>query len=198
MNDYYTNLDSPESGSKEEKLYTSTDGVSVNEYFTVSILRMKVIVYIIATCVPIAMYLWLRKYLFMFEDDGYAEFVFGIRLLLIFFFVMVIVLFWENAGKKIEVMGNSISFTQWFLIHEDITINDVRECEVITGLTSYSRYRSITYNKIVIRYGDNKKISVVDITYNNWNALARYLEYKGKASFIDGRSFLAKFFDKDI
>ena len=197
MNDYYENLDSVRETKTEEKLYTNTDGVSVQEYFTVAILRSKLIIELIVLAVPIAFYMWIRRFLIAFENDGFAEHVFGIRLILILFFVLVIVLLWENAGKKIEVMGNALSFTEWFLIHKDISINEVTDCEVITGLTSYSRYRSITYNKIVIHYGDKKKISVIDITYGNWNTLARYMEYKGKATFIDGRGFLTRFFDRD-
>ena len=177
--------------------YKDTDVVSVDEFFSVEILRIRMYLICIAFVIPIAMYMWLYKYLVMFEDAGDPEFAFCIRLMLFLAIAFLIIFFWEVVGKKIEITGNAISITKWFFIHEDISIKDVTKCEVITGLTSYNRYHTTHYNKIVIHYGDKKKISVIDISYSNWNKLARYMEYKGKASFIDGRGFLSRLLDKD-
>jgi len=202
MEDYYKNTDCTEnyytSTDNNTDYYTSTDGVSVPEFFTVEILRVKVIIYYICFLIPIVLFIWWNKYFVMFENDGYAGYAFVLRLMLLLFLAFLIIGFWENAGKKIQTFGNTISITRWFFVHEDISIRDVTECEVITGLTSHGRYHTTHYNKIVIHYGDRKKISVTDITYSNWNMLARYMDYKGKASFIDGRNFFDRFFDSRL
>ena len=193
QNDYYTNLD------PSDDYYAATDGISeddlVNKNFVIEVNTTKKIIHFIGVLMPFAFYLMLYGFIKSIGDYGniVSFMLFAMFMLFAGFFVI-------NVGKKIEIIDKTIIITRFFYRKEIISIKDITKCEVITGLSSHGRYRTVYYNKVVIYYaagGKDRKVDMTDDLYTGYNELVRYMDYFVKCDFLDGRTFFSSFFDND-
>ena len=118
-----------------------------------------------------------------------------ITCVLFIFFLLFLGFFIVNVGKKIEIIDKTIIITRLFYRKELISRKDITKCEVITGLTSYGRYHSEDYNKVVIYYvaeGKERKVDMTDNLYTCYNELVRYMDYYVKCDFIDGINYSSR------
>ena len=164
----------------------------------VRIIPWRMIANVIILIIPPVAYYIAWPMLYALEVVGYttAKNVFIFFMVLIFFFGVVL-LFW-NAGKEVVVSGRGLVIRNFFIFQESISLDQVYKCEVITGLTVHSRYHTEHFNKAVIYYGDNSRVSFNDNMYRGWNELVRYMDLAGKTVRIDGRSKLARFMDEKL
>ena len=192
-NDYYTNT------GKQDSYYDSTDKITeddlVNKNFVIQINKPRLIAHIIGLLIPFIFYLMCYRFIKYAGDYGTY-----ITCVLFIFFLLFLGFFIVNVGKKIEIIDKTIIITRLFYRKELISRKDITKCEVITGLTSYGRYHSEDYNKVVIYYvaeGKERKVDMTDNLYTCYNELVRYMDYFVKCDFIDGRSAFARFFDNN-
>lgn len=166
-----------------------------NAAIRVRIIPWRLIANVVVLIIPIVAYYVAWPMLFALEAVGYttAKNMFTFFMVLTFFFGLV--LLFANAGKEVVVSGRGIVIRNFFIFQDAITLDQVYKCEVITGLTVHSRYHTETFNKAVIYYGDNSKVSFNDNMYRGWNELVRYMELAGKTVHVDGRSRLSKALD---
>ena len=164
----------------------------------VRIIPWRMIANVIILIIPPVAYYIAWPMLYALEVVGYttAKNVFIFFMVLIFFFGVVL-LFW-NAGKEVVVSGRGLVIRNFFIFQESISLDQVYKCEVITGLTVHSRYHTEHFNKAVIYYGDNSRVSFNDNMYRGWNELVRYMDLAGKTIRIDGRSKLSRFMDEKL
>ena len=192
-NDYYSNISQP------NDYYDSTDKITeddlVNKNFVIQINKPRLIAHIIGLLIPFIFYLMCYRFIKYAGDYGTY-----ITCVLFIFFLLFLGFFIVNVGKKIEIIDKTIIITRLFYRKELISRKDITKCEVITGLTSYGRYHSEDYNKVVIYYvaeGKERKVDMTDNLYTCYNELVRYMDYFVKCDFIDGRSAFARFFDNN-
>lgn len=192
-NDYYSNISQP------NDYYDSTDKITeddlVNKNFVIQINKPRLIAHIIGLLIPFIFYLMCYRFIKYAGDYGTY-----ITCVLFIFFLLFLGFFIVNVGKKIEIIDKTIIITRLFYQKELISRKDITKCEVITGLTSYGRYHSEDYNKVVIYYvaeGKERKVDMTDNLYTCYNELVRYMDYFVKCDFIDGRSAFARFFDNN-
>ena len=192
-NDYYSNISQP------NDYYDSTDKITeddlVNKNFVIQINKPRLIAHIIGLLIPFVFYLMCYRFIKYAGDYGTY-----ITCVLFIFFLLFLGFFIVNVGKKIEIIDKTIIITRLFYRKELISRKDITKCEVITGLTSYGRYHSEDYNKVVIYYvaeGKERKVDMTDNLYTCYNELVRYMDYFVKCDFIDGRSAFARFFDNN-
>ena len=192
-NDYYSNISQP------NDYYDSTDKITeddlVNKNFVIQINKPRLIAHIIGLLIPFIFYLMCYRFIKYAGDYGTY-----ITCVLFVFFLLFLGFFIVNVGKKIEIIDKTIIITRLFYRKELISRKDITKCEVITGLTSYGRYHSEDYNKVVIYYvaeGKERKVDMTDNLYTCYNELVRYMDYFVKCDFIDGRSAFARFFDNN-
>ena len=192
-NDYYSNISQP------NDYYDSTDKITeddlVNKNFVIQINKLRLIAHIIGLLIPFIFYLMCYRFIKYAGDYGTY-----ITCVLFIFFLLFLGFFIVNVGKKIEIIDKTIIITRLFYRKELISRKDITKCEVITGLTSYGRYHSEDYNKVVIYYvaeGKERKVDMTDNLYTCYNELVRYMDYFVKCDFIDGRSAFARFFDNN-
>ncbi len=169
-----------------------------NAAVRVRIIPWRLIANVVILIIPPVAYYVAWPMLYALEAVGYstAKNIFTFFMVLTFFFGIVL-LFW-NAGKEIVISGKGIVIRNFFIFQEAITLDQVYKCEVITGLTVHSRYHTEHFNKAVIYYGENSKISFNDNMYRGWNELVGYMKLAGKTIHIDGRSKLSKFMDEKL
>ena len=202
-NDYYSNTDSSNNYysniSQPNDYYDSTDKITeddlVNKNFVIQINKLRLIAHIIGLLIPFIFYLMCYRFIKYAGDYGTY-----ITCVLFIFFLLFLGFFIVNVGKKIEIIDKTIIITRLFYRKELISRKDITKCEVITGLTSYGRYHSEDYNKVVIYYvaeGKERKVDMTDNLYTCYNELVRYMDYFVKCDFIDGRSAFARFFDNN-
>lgn len=118
----------------------------------------------------------------------------GYSLFLILPISFSVLTFINSIGKKFEVNGYSATVTKMLFMHEEISINDIREAELVTGLRTGGRRPHKDYNNLVIYY-KSKSIKFADIKYDGWREMVDYLDSVGKLKRIDGRSSVRKFMD---
>ncbi len=169
-----------------------------NAAIRVRIIPWRLIANVVILIIPPVAYYVAWPMLYALDAVGYttAKNIFTFFMVLIFFLGLVL-LFW-NAGKEIVVSGRGIVIRNFFIFQEAINLNQVYKCEVITGLTVHSRYHTEHFNKAVIYYGENSKVSFTDNMYRGWNELVRYMELAGKTVRIDGRSKWSRFMDEKL
>lgn len=169
-----------------------------NAAIRVRIVPYRLIANVVILIIPPVAYYVAWPMLYALEAVGYttAKNIFTFFMILTFFLGLVL-LFW-NAGKEIIVSGKGMVIRNFFVFQESITLDQVYKCEVITGLTVHSRYHTEHFNKAVIYYGENSKVSFTDNMYRGWNDLVRYMEIAGKTVCIDGRSKWSKFMDEKL
>ena len=169
-----------------------------NAAIRVRIIPWRLIANVVVLIIPPVTYYVAWPMLYALEAVGYTtpKNVFTFFMVLIFFLGLVL-LFW-NAGKEVVVSGRGIVIRNFFIFQEAITLDQVYKCEVITGLTVHSRYHTEHFNKAVIYYGENSKVSFTDNMYRSWNELVKYMSLAGKTVTIDGRSRLSRFMDEKL
>lgn len=185
MSDYYENLDG-DSLSINEIYNSLNDNRTVLSTFTVSLFKKRLLSTFILMLTPLIFFLWMNRLLIDMAINGMKSITDLVVIFLFALFLMGVYFFLELAGKRIEVVGKSISIRKYFFVKDVITLNDITRSEIITGLYSYNKFGGHSYNKIVIYYGGGKKVSVEDYTHDGWQKLADYLSWNGKAKHIDG------------
>lgn len=172
--------------------YFFAEGELKNAMFKVSIIPWRLIANIVVLFIPPIAYFIAWPMLYALELVGYTttSIMFKFFMALTFFCALAL-LFW-NAGKKVEVTGKDILIRSFFIFQEPITLDQVYKCEVITGLSVHSRYRTEYFSKAVLYYGNNSKVSFNDNMYKGWNEMVKYMEIAGKTVYIDGRSKFTK------
>lgn len=185
MNDYYKSLD--EDNLSPCELYNRIDNDrTILSSFTVSLFKKRLLATAIFMLIPLVFFLWMNRLLIDMAANGMRAITDLVVIFLFALFFIGVYFFLELAGKRIEVVGKSISIRKYFFIKDVITLNDITRSEIITGLYSYNKFGGHSYNKIVIYYGGGKKVSVEDYTHDGWQKLADYLSWNGKAKHIDG------------
>ncbi len=185
MNDYY---------------YDNSSGPTVST-FTVEYSKARAGLIIAFMIFPFLPVLFFRDLFSDLYASGATSAVYMFVSVIIIIFLLFLFVFFESVGKKIEVLGNSITIRRWFFINETILLNNVSKCEIITGLVMHTRYGSRRYNKIVVHYNlsnsskKNNTVSFTDDVYSNWQKLADYMTYNGKAVNIDGTSKVTRYFE---
>lgn len=182
LNDYY----------KDASL---RNNISNSYYFSVFVMKKIIIAYAIGLCIPFIFFILsfrLTVDLIKIGEKSFVTYFVWVLLFILFFFAFFGI---ECIGKRLDVLGSVITIKKFFVIKDEISLYNINKCEVITGLVSHSKYRTYHYNKAVIYYSDNKKVSFTDTTYIGWEQLVDYMESNGKAVYIDGRSAFSKYLD---
>ena len=185
MNDYYYDA--------QEEPYRSPTSSS----FTVEYNKTKAILLTIFIIFPLLVVLFAKKLLFSIYKSGNVGMVYMFVSFLVLLSLIFLFIFLESVGKKIIVQGKLITIKKWFIFTEDISLSNISQCEVITNLSTYSKYGSRNYNKIILHY-NTKTISVTDDVYINWNTLRAYMSENGKAVTTDGSSKLSRFLENKL
>lgn len=115
-------------------------------------------------------------------------------LLLLIPLIYVVLSYMSMTGKKFELNGNTATVTKMKILHEKISVNDIRYAELVTGLRTGGRRPHKDYNNLVIFY-KSKSITFADIKYDGWREMVDYMDSIGKLRRIDGRSSVRKYID---
>lgn len=197
MNDYYYDNDNTrtENSSYYDNNESTFNSGYISSSFTVGYVKVKTILLGIFIFVPYIFLIFMRPLFSDVYHSGNKEIVTMFVFIIVLSSLLFLYLFISGVGKKIIIVGNSITIRKYFIFSETFSISNVSLCEVITGLVAHSKYGSRHYNKIVLHYNGDKKLSLTDDVYDNWNKLADYMQANGKATYIDGRSKMSKFID---
>ncbi len=191
FNDYYTNNDNYRGYDEYNREIIRNSGAS----FIVFVMKRSYVAFIIFAILFSAIFSVMIPILIDLAHSGLKRSTDFVVVFMICLLLLVVILFANTAGRRIEINGNSIYIRKWFVFQEETSIINVSHCDVITGLMSVSRYRTTIYNKAVIYYDSGKSISVTDNTYLGWQKLVDYMNYNGKVVNIDGRSKALKWFE---
>ncbi len=166
----------------------------INSAFRVRIAPLRLVANAVVLIIPCVGYYiaWPMLYALRLVDYGLFADIFTFVLVLIF--GIGLVLLFANAGKGMIVSGRGIIIRRFFIFHDTIKADDVTGCEVMTGLSVYTKMGTQHFSKAIISYGENGKVSFNSNMYRGWNEMVRYLELCGKVRYTDGRSAITKFF----
>ncbi len=162
-------------------MYDNIEGVSEESskfQFKVVIKTYMVILYV-AIIVMVLCLGYPMRYLGVIDSDKSFSYVLGF-----FFAVIVGIMLLFYSGKRIVVSGDKLTFRKWFVFSKTISISDVNECHARYN-ASYIIHPYRKFNKLEIYYGGNKKFTVTDIIYDNWNEMVGYMSYHDKLIKID-------------
>ena len=157
-------------------MYDNSEG-SLEEsskfHFKVVIKTYMAILYVVIIVVCLC-FGYPMRYLGLLEGDKTVSQVMG------YFFAFVVgIMLIFYLGKRIIVSGDKITFKRWFLFSKTISVSDVDECHARYN-ASYIIHPYRKFNKLEIYYGGNKKFTVTDIIYDNWNEMVGYMSYHDK------------------
>lgn len=175
--------------------YNSNNTKHSSLSFSVYVMKRTIIAYIIGICLPFIFFIISFRItvdLIKAGEKSVVTYFVCVLLFILFFFAFFGI---ECIGKRMDVLGSVITIKKFFVIKDEISLYNINKCEVITGLVSHSKYRTYHYNKVVIYYSENKKVSFTDTTYIGWGKLVDYMESNGKVVYIDGRSAFSKYLD---
>ena len=199
MSDYFMNMydeEKPQDPRLDvDGYYVNTDTIVVPDNFTVRVKIYKVVVLGIVLLITIVSMIYLNMLAKGFQNPEVNKYMLMSKFFLWAMVLIYVYFIISYSGKRVVVFGRSLTLTRFYVSSDTISVNDIQKCEVITGLSSHSRYHTTHYSKLVIYYNYKYKFEMTDIIFKDWQKLVNYLDSTGKVSYIDGRSNLSRALD---